>query len=137
MPNKKVKPTSHFIGKRKVAVAKATIRPGTGIIRINSKLLDLWGPKYLVARIKEPLEIAGDVVNTVDITVTVRSSGISSQSDAIRTAIARALADHVGDKLKTAFVNYDRTLIVPDMRQNEPWKAGSSKPRASAQKSKR
>jgi len=133
---KEVKP-SHFIGKRKIAVAKARLKPGTGKIRINSKLLDLWGPKYLVARIKEPLEIAGDVVNKVDITVSVHSSGISSQADAIRTAIARVLADHVGDKLRTAFVDYDRTLIVPDMRQNEPWKPGSSKPRASAQKSKR
>ena len=125
------------IGKRKVAVAKASIKPGTGQVRINSKPLDLWGPKYLVARIKEPLLIAGDLAKDVDITISVRSSGISSQADAIRTALAKALAEEKGEKLKKAFLDYDRTLIVSDMRQNEPWKPGSSKPRAGAQKSKR
>jgi small subunit ribosomal protein S9 len=125
------------VGKRKIAVAKATIRAGKGIVRINSKLLDLWGPKYLVERIKEPLGIAGEIAGKVDIDVTVRSSGVSSQADAVRTAVAKALAGFGGEKLKKAFMDYDRTLMVSDVRQNEPWKPGASSPRSSAQKSKR
>ena len=127
----------HAVGKRKIAVARATLKPGAGRIRINSRPLELWGPKYLVMKIKEPLVIAGDISKKVDIEVTVRSGGISAQADAIRSAIGRALASYGGEKLKKAFVEYDRTIVVPDMRQNEPWKAGRSKPRAAAQKSKR
>jgi small subunit ribosomal protein S9 len=128
---------SPSVGKRKIAVAKATARAGKGIIRINSKLLDLWGPKYLVEKIKEPLVIAGETANKLDIDVTVHSSGISSQADAVRTAVAKALAEFGGEKLKKAFMDYDRTLMVSDVRQNEPWKPGASSPRSSAQKSKR
>jgi len=127
----------HSVGKRKVAVARAVLKPGRGTIRINSKPLELWGSRYLVDKIKEPLMLAGDTVEKVDINVSVRSSGVNSQADAIRTAIARALADFGGENLRKTFLEYDRTLLVPDMRQNEPWKPGSSKPRASAQKSKR
>jgi len=127
----------HSVGKRKVAVARAVLKKGNGKIIVNSKPLELWGPKYFVERIKEPLHIVGDLAGTVDISVSVRSSGVSSQSDAIRTAIGRALAEHGGDKVRKQLLEYDRALLVPDMRQNEPWKPGSSKPRAAAQKSKR
>lgn len=125
------------VGKRKIAVARAVLRPGAGRVRINSKPLRMWGPKYLVQKIKEPLNLAGDIAGKVDIDVSVRSSGISSQADAVRTAVARALADYGGEAMRKKLLDYDRTLLVPDMRQNEPWKPGSSKPRASAQKSKR
>ena len=127
----------HEVGKRKIAVARATLKPGKGIVRINSKPLELWGPRYLVEKIKEPLYLAGSIAKKVDIEVNVRSGGISAQADAIRTAIGRALAAYGGEKIKRMFLEYDRTLLVPDMRQNEPWKAGRSKPRAAAQKSKR
>ena len=127
----------HTVGKRKIAIARATLRPGTGMIRINSIPLELWGPKYLREKVREPLLLAGSLSKKVNIDVNVRSGGISSQADAIRTAIARALAEYGGEKVKRAFIEYDRTLIVPDMRQNEPWKPGRSKPRAAAQKSKR
>ncbi|MBR9680489.1 MAG: 30S ribosomal protein S9 [Candidatus Altiarchaeota archaeon] len=133
MPAKLIK----SVGKRKVAIARAVLKPGTGKVRVNSKPLDLWGSKYLVSKIKEPLVIAEDFAKKVDINVVVKSSGVSSQADAIRTAIAKALAEFGGEELKKSFIEYDRTLIVPDMRQNEPWKPGASKPRASAQKSKR
>ncbi len=125
------------VGKRKVATARAVLRPGKGTVRINSKPLELWGPRYLVYRIKEPLELVEELAGKVDIEVTVRSGGMSSQADAARTAIGRALARYGGEKIKNLLLGYDRTLLVPDMRQNEPWKAGRSKPRASAQKSKR
>ncbi len=134
---KKAKKLIRAVGKRKVAVARAVLRPGAGRVRVNSRPLSLWGPRYLVKKIEEPLSLAGEVAGKVDIEVSVRSSGMSSQADAVRTAIARALAEYGGEPLRKKFLEYDRTLLVPDMRQNEPWKPGSSKPRAAAQKSKR
>jgi len=125
------------VGKRKVAVARAVLKPGSGRVRVNSKPLELWGQKYYVQKIREPLQLAGDLANEVDISVSVHSSGVSSQADAVRTAVANALNDYSGGKLREKFLDYDRTLLVPDMRQNEPWKPGRSKPRAAAQKSKR
>ncbi len=127
----------HAVGKRKIAVARATLKPGKGRIRINSRPLELWGPRYLVEKIKEPLYLAGSIAKKVDIEVNVRSGGIKGQADAIRTAIGRALVEYGGEKIKKIFLEYDRTIVVPDMRQNEPWKPGRSKPRAAAQKSKR
>jgi small subunit ribosomal protein S9 len=134
---RKAKKAVRAVGKRKVAVARAVLKPGSGVVRVNSKPLELWGPKYLVQRIREPLQLAEGVAAAVDIDVEVHSSGVSSQADAVRTAVARALAEHGGQKVRDRFLDYDRTLLVPDMRQNEPWKPGASKPRAAAQKSKR
>jgi small subunit ribosomal protein S9 len=146
MPNKtrqgakkpsKGKKVISAVGKRKIAIARAVLRPGSGKVRVNSRPLRLWGPKYLVQRIEEPLSLVGEVAGKVDIEVSVHSSGISSQADAVRTAVAKVLADYGGETIRKKLLEYDRTLLVPDMRQNEPWKPGSSKPRASAQKSKR
>ncbi len=128
----------HAVGKRKIAVARATLRPGKGRVRINSTPLELWATRYYRMKVMEPLILAGDkYASQVDIDVNVSSGGLSSQADAARTAIARALVEFYGEKLKELFLAYDRTLLVPDMRQNEPWKPGPSKPRAAAQKSKR
>lgn len=127
----------HTVGKRKVAVARAVLKPGKGKIKINSKPLNLWGPKYHVDRIKEPLKLVGEMADEVDIDISVQSSGVSSQADAVRNAIGQALAEYGGEEVEKKLRDYDRTLIVPDMRQNEPWKPGASKPRAAAQKSKR
>ncbi|MBR9679704.1 MAG: 30S ribosomal protein S9 [Candidatus Altiarchaeota archaeon] len=125
------------VGKKKIAVARATLRLGSGKIKINSKPFELWGTRYLRERIREALLLSGELANTVDISVKVNSGGIVGQANAIRTAIGRALAEQGGEKLRKQFIEYDRTLVVPDVRQNEPWKPGRSKPRAAAQKSKR
>ena len=54
-------------GKRKSAVARATIKPGTGIVRVNSVLLDVFQPKIARMKIREPLVIAGDVAGKSDL----------------------------------------------------------------------
>ncbi|MBR9681199.1 MAG: 30S ribosomal protein S9 [Candidatus Altiarchaeota archaeon] len=125
------------VGKRKIAVARATLVPGTGNLTINSKPLEIWGPKYLCDRIREPLFLSGDLWKKADIKINVRSGGSSAQADAVRTAVGKALAEFGGEKIKKTFLEYDRTLLVADMRQGEPWKPGRSKPRAAAQKGKR
>src|SRR3989344_1443059 len=91
----------HTSGTRKRAVARATLKPGKGLIRINKMLLDVYG------------------------------GGWQAQSEATRLAIARGLLEFSGSKdLKQTFLDYDRHLIVADIRTTEPSKPNDSKPRA-------
>jgi len=109
------------VGKRRLAIARAVIKKGTGKVFINSKPLDLWGTPVLRLWIKEPLILAGDLSKAVDIRVNVRSGGIVGQAEAVRQAIAKALVRYSKDKkLKQKFLEYDRNLLVYDPRRNEP-----------------
>src|SRR3989338_4787061 len=93
-------------GKRKRAIARATIRPGKGIIKINNKLLDFYEPKISRLKLREPLIIAGDLINKVNVSVNVFGGGVSSQADASRLAIAKALVEYSkSDKLKEQFLD--------------------------------
>lgn len=123
-------------GKRKRAIAKAALHLGTGKVRINGRLLDNYANRYLRLRISEPLILAGDVANKVNINVQVMGGGINGQADASRLAVAKALVEHDGS-LKKTFLDYDRLLLVADVRQNESSKPNDSKPRAKRQKSYR
>ena len=58
-------------GKRKTAVARATIKPGMGRVKINDIPIDLWQPEYARIRIREPLMLAGELSQNVDIKVNV------------------------------------------------------------------
>ncbi len=125
-------------GKRKQAIARASIKAGKGVVRINSLLLDVYEPKMARIRIQEPLILAGEKAKKVDITVKVQGGGGQSQADAARLAIARALVEYTGDKeIKTTFQEYDRQLLIADVRRNEPSKPNVSKPRKKRQKSYR
>ena len=124
-------------GTRKRAIARATIKPGKGIVKINRLLLENYTPEMNRLRIKEPLILAGDLANKLDIKVTVNGGGVTSQSDAARLAIAKALAEH-SSKLKNVFLDYDRQLIVADVRRKEVRKPNRhGKARAKRQKSYR
>jgi len=131
------------VGKRRLAIARAVIKEGTGKVFINSKPLDLWGTDVLRLWVKEPLILAGDLAKAVDIYVNVRSGGIVGQAEAVRQAIAKALVRYSKDKkLKQKFLEYDRNLLVYDPRRNEPHHAsgkGASKrgSRRHRQRSKR
>lgn len=110
----------HASGKRKQAIARATLRQGSGVVRINYKPLELMQPKISRLKVMEPLILAGDVAGKVDIDVNVAGGGITSQADASRLAIAKALVDFTkSDKLKETFLNYDRNLLVADVRRKE------------------
>lgn len=125
----------HTSGKRKAAIARATITPGTGIIKINNFLLDYYGTPMLRARILEPVKLSG--ITKLDIKVRVQGGGMAGQADAIRLAIGRALVEH-DSKLKSVFLDYDRQLLVADVRRQESVKPNShGKARAKRQKSYR
>lgn len=125
-------------GKRKTAIARATIRSGKGRIRVNKKPIEIMEPELIRLKMSEPLEFAGEVINKVDIDVNVRGGGIFGQADAVRTAIARGLVDWTSDStLRDAMAQYDRTLLVNDTRYKLPKKFGGKGARKRKQKSYR
>ncbi len=113
-------------GKRKTAKARASVKEGEGTLRINSRPLHTL-PEMSQRRIKEPLVIAGDITENVDIEVNANGGGIQGQAEAIRMAIARGLVDYTGDEdLKREFLDYDRNMLVEDPRRTETRKPSQS-----------
>jgi small subunit ribosomal protein S9 len=125
-------------GKKKTAIARATVKEGEGRVRINSKPVELVDPEMARLKMLEPFRIADDEREGVDVEVTVSGGGITGQADAVRTAIARGLVQYMGDaELRDAFMEFDRSLLVNDVRQSEPKKWGGPGARARYQKSYR
>ncbi|MFQ6086648.1 MAG: 30S ribosomal protein S9 [Candidatus Bathyarchaeia archaeon] len=126
-------------GKRKTAIARATVKAGKGRIRINNVPLEILEPKIAREKIMEPLMQAGDEVwKQLDIDIKVSGGGFMGQAEATRTAIARALLKWTKSaRLRTVFSHYDRTLIAGDPRRREPKKFGGPGARARDQKSYR
>jgi len=124
-------------GKRKRSVARAVIKQGTGKVTVNRQTYEFL-PFFRKLMIEEPLKIAGDLVKSYDISVTITGGGIESGIEAARLAIARALFAATKSKdLRKAFLAYDRNLLVADTRVKETYKPGDSKARAKRQKSYR
>lgn len=126
-------------GKRKSAVAKATIKEGNGSVIINNKSIESFSMLQQL-ELKEPLIIANNVLgnNNFDISVRVSGGGMSSRVEATRLAIARAIVEFTkNDKVKSAFSTYDRNMLVADTRRKETYKPGDSKARAKRQTSYR
>jgi len=126
------------VGKRKMAVARLTAKPGTGKITINGKSFDNYSPYVAKLSIEEPLILAGLKAKELDFQIDVRGGGIFGQSSAIRQAIAKALVE-LDKTLKKTFNDYDGTLLVADVRRTEPHKPSRSRagPRRRKQLSKR
>jgi small subunit ribosomal protein S9 len=126
-------------GKRKTAIARATVKAGKGRIRINNKPLEILEPQVARDRIMEPLLQAGDTVwKQLDIDIKASGGGFMGQAEASRTALARALARWTKSAhLQTLFSEYDRTLLAGDPRRREPKKYGGPGARARDQKSYR
>ncbi|MFN3527562.1 MAG: 30S ribosomal protein S9 [Candidatus Altarchaeaceae archaeon] len=129
--------------KRKRAIARAHIREGNGKIRVNSFLLENYFTNEILREyVKEPLLLAEEFLNLnkINIYVNVKGGGISGQADAVRTAIAKAFYAYTNnDLLKKKFIDYDRVLLVDDVRRTEPHKPSQSSkgPRHKKQKSYR
>lgn len=125
-------------GKRKTAIARASVKAGTGKVTVNKIPLDIYEPELARLKIREPLELAADKVAGVDITVTVNGGGVMGQAAAVRTAVARGLVEFYDDKdLEAMFKAYDRTLMINDDRRKLPKKPMGPGARAKKQKSYR
>jgi small subunit ribosomal protein S9 len=121
-------------GKRKTAVARVILRPGTGEYRVNGRDLDVFFPRVTLRRaIRMPLETVG-YETRMDVVAKLHGGGVSAQAIALRHGIARALIDADpnlrGDLKKRGF-------LTRDQRVKERKKAGLKKARKRPQFSKR
>ena len=125
---RKGKKVVHTSGKRKTAVARATVKAGKGRVRVNSEPIEIIQPALSRRKAMEPLVIA-DAMNRlskVDINVLTHGGGVMGQTDAIRTAVARGLVHYNGgaegldEELRDEYLRFDRSLLVNDPRRKEP-----------------
>ena len=128
-----------FTGKRKKAVARATVKPGSGRVYINSQPLDQIRNETVRMLLQEPLALAGDAGKKFDLSVHTNGGGIMGQAQAARQAMARGLVEMLGPSARKAFLEYDRNILVYDPRRTEPHKPprSSQGPRRYKQRSKR
>ena len=129
MARKKSKKISvNTSGKRKTAVARATVRKGQGRVRVNGEPIHIMGPSLAQRKALEPVQIAEAMnrLGDVDVYVDVEGGGQMGQVDAIRTAIARGLVKWNGgaegddEELRDEYLRCDRSLLVNDPRRKEP-----------------
>ncbi len=124
-------------GKRKTAVAKATIESGSGITTFNKRPLGFL-TNLQQLEINEPLIIAKEVLGKLDfdIALNVKGGGTACQVEAGRLAIAKAIVAFTKkEDVRNAFLAYDRNMLVADTRRKEACKPGDSKARANRQTS--
>jgi len=125
-------------GKRKTSIARAIIAKGTGVIKINHINLNVYSNEIARLKIMEPLVLSEDLAKSVDVKVNVKGGGWQSQAEAARLAIAKAMVEYFKkDSLRNKFLEYDRNLLVADIRRTEPQKPYRSAARSSRQMSKR
>ena len=128
MARKSKKTAVNMSGKRKTAIARATVRKGNGRIRINSKPIHIMEPELARRKALEPVQIAEAMgrLADVDVSILVQGGGEMGQVDAIRTAIARGLVKWNGgaegddEELRDEYLRFDRSLLVNDPRRKEP-----------------
>ena len=92
----------HVSGKRKRAIARATLKSGNGCVRINKIPLEVFQPEMARLKITEPLILASDQVKRVNIDINVFGGGISSQVEASRLVIGKALSKLDSKSIKYA-----------------------------------
>jgi small subunit ribosomal protein S9 len=126
-------------GKRKTATARAVVKKGTGVVRVNKKPLAILEPEIVQLKISEPVLIAGnDIIGSINIDVDVKGGGIMGQAEAVRCAIARGIITYTNDMtLREAYLSHDRNMLVNDIRLKESKKYGGRGARAKFQKSYR
>jgi small subunit ribosomal protein S9 len=121
-------------GKRKTAVARVTLKPGTGAYIINGKTLDEFFPRATLQRtIRQPLETVG-YEDRMDVVASMHGGGVSAQAGALRHGVSKALLE-ADPNLRTELKR--RGFLTRDARVKERKKAGLKKARKRPQFSKR
>lgn len=122
------------VGRRKEAIVRVRLLPGTGKFTLNGRDLERYFPSKVHQQlVKEPL-VTADKVEAVDVIANLRGGGTTGQAGALRLAIARALCDlNMDDRpaLKKA------GFLTRDARVKERKKYGLKKARKAPQYSKR
>jgi small subunit ribosomal protein S9 len=121
-------------GKRKTAIARVTLRPGSGTYLVNGRTLEEHFPRHTLQRnIRQPLETVG-YQDRMDVVARLHGGGISAQAGALRHGVSRALLEadpNLRGELKR------RGFLTRDSRAKERKKAGLKKARKKPQFSKR
>ncbi|WP_338793752.1 30S ribosomal protein S9 [Bernardetia sp. Wsw4-3y2] len=126
--------TLHTLGRRKKAVARVYMQPGTGKITVNGRTIEDYFPtEILRIIINQPFVIA-DKVGVFDVNVNVASGGITGQAGAVRLGISRALVEYDAE-LRPALKA--EGFMTRDPRMVERKKYGRRKARRRFQFSKR
>jgi small subunit ribosomal protein S9 len=128
------KPLVQSTGRRKRAVARVRLRPGSGIITVNKRAFEEYFPSETYRMVaSEPLRVASRE-DTYDVDATIGGGGVSGQAGALRLGIARgliALDEDLRPGLKKA------GFLTRDSREKESKKYGLKKARKAPQYSKR
>jgi small subunit ribosomal protein S9 len=121
-------------GKRKTAIARVILKPGTGVYTINGRTIDEFFPRATLQRtIRQPLETVG-YEDRMDVVARMHGGGVSAQAGALRHGISRALLE-ADPNLRTELKR--RGFLTRDARAKERKKAGLKKARKKPQFSKR
>jgi small subunit ribosomal protein S9 len=128
------KPLIQATGRRKAAIARVRLRPGTGVVTVNRRAIDDYFPSATHRMIiTEPLRLV-EKADVYDVDTTMDGGGVSGQAGALRLGIARALVEVEPDTrpaLKRA------GFLTRDAREKESKKYGLKKARKAPQYSKR
>ena len=126
--------TTHTVGRRKEAVCRVYLKPGSGKWDVNGRTLGDYFPRpALVSAIQQPFT-ATDTLGQYDVKANLQGGGSSGQAGALRLAVARALVKiEEGYRRKLR----DLGLLTRDARAVERKKPGRPKARKRFQFSKR
>ncbi|MFC2587319.1 MAG: 30S ribosomal protein S9 [Campylobacter sp.] len=127
--------TVYATGKRKTAIAKVWVKPGSGKIAVNGMDLNSWlgGHEAIKLKVIQPL-LATKQETSIDVIATTLGGGYSAQAEALRHGISRALAAMDAD---FRAILKPKGLLTRDSRTVERKKFGRRKARRSPQFSKR
>jgi len=127
-------PLTQTTGRRKEAIARARLRPGTGTITVNGRPFDTYftTPAHRMEA-SEPLRVA-EAAERFDVDATITGGGVSGQAGALRMALARSLVELEPESRSTL---KKAGLLTRDSRKKESKKYGLKKARKAPQFTKR
>ena len=128
------KPLTQTTGRRKEAVARVRLRPGTGTITVNKRPLAQYFPSETQAMVATEALRVTNLLETYDIDAGIAGGGVSGQAGALRMGIARALIE-LDPELRAVIKKAG--LLTRDAREKESKKYGLKKARKAPQYSKR